>query len=278
VDTRERAKPAGEERPTPQRVLLLANETVAAKGVMDRMKELVGDGTAAVFVVAPALTSSPLKHLAGDVDEAIEAARGRLEASLQALRGLGHEATGEIGDSDPNLALEDALRRFPADEVLIATHPPGRSKWLERDVVEKARADVSVPVTHAVIDMEQGGVVTEIEQLPASADEESATVTAYDLPRMTKREAAAILVGIAGTIALGVLAIICAGDISEEGMSAGCAIRIGLAIAAFIVTVFHGMALLLFASVRYHGRADKLAADMLLYGIPPAILVSAIVG
>ena len=35
--------------------------------------------------------------------------------------------------------MEDALRRFPADEVIISTHPPGRSNWLERDVVERAR-------------------------------------------------------------------------------------------------------------------------------------------
>jgi hypothetical protein len=61
-------------------------------------------------------------------------------------------------------------------------------------------------------------------------------------------------------------------------MSAGCAIRIGLAIAAFIVTVFHVFALLFFGSVRYHGRVSRLAANTLFYGIPPAILISALVG
>ena len=277
MDTRERATPTQDRRDTAKRVLLLANETVDATGAMDRVKELVGDRSADVFVVAPALTSSALKHLTGDVDEAIGAARQRLDASLQALRGLGFDASGEIGDSDPNLALEDALRRFPADEVLISTHPKGRSKWLERDVVEKARADVAVPVTHVVVDMERGGVVSDIEHLPASTRDESATATAYDLPRLSKRDLAAIIVGLVGTIALGVLAVICTGDVSEEGMSAGCAIRIGLAIAAFVVTVFHVIALLLFGSVRYRGRANRLAAEMLLYGIPPAIAVSAIV-
>lgn len=277
MDTRERATPTQDRRGTAKRVLLLANETVDATGAMDRVKELVGDRSADVFVVAPALTSSALKHLTGDVDEAIGAARQRLDASLQALRGLGFDASGEIGDSDPNLALEDALRRFPADEVLISTHPKGRSKWLERDVVEKARADVAVPVTHVVVDMERGGVVSDIEHLPASTRDESATATAYDLPRLSKRDLAAIIVGLVGTIALGVLAVICTGDVSEEGMSAGCAIRIGLAIAAFVVTVFHVIALLLFGSVRYRGRANRLAAEMLLYGIPPAIAVSAIV-
>jgi hypothetical protein len=61
-------------------------------------------------------------------------------------------------------------------------------------------------------------------------------------------------------------------------MSAECAIRIGLAIAAFIVTVFHVAALLFFGSVGYRGRADRIAADMPLYGIPPAIVISLVVG
>jgi hypothetical protein len=60
--------------------------------------------------------------------------------------------------------------------------------------------------------------------------------------------------------------------------SAGCAIRIGHPIAAFIVTVFHVVALLVFGSVRYRGRAERLVADTLLYGIPPAIVISLVVG
>jgi hypothetical protein len=273
----------GASQPPPQppgavkRVLLLANETVGASGVMSHIKELVGGESAEVFVVAPALASSPLKFAAGEVDDAIEAARLRLDSTLHALREMGFAASGEVGDSDPNLALEDALRRFPADEVVIATHPKGRSKWLEWDVVGKARSELSIPITHAVVDLEQGGIVTAVERAPGFPHDEPPTATAYDLPRLTKREAAGALVGIAGTIALGILAITCSGDISEEGMSAGCAIRIGVAIAAFIVTVFHVLALLFFGSVRYHGRASKLAADTLLYGIPPAILISALV-
>ena len=51
--------------------------------------------------------------------------------------------------------MEDALRRFPADEVIISTHPPGRSNWLERDVVERARERFDMPVTHVVVDLER---------------------------------------------------------------------------------------------------------------------------
>jgi hypothetical protein len=272
--------PPGRHEHALKRVLLVANETVAAHGVRDRIKELVGGGDAEVFVVAPALTKTRFQQVTGAVDEAIGEARKRLESSIQALRESGISASGDVGESDPNLALADALRRFPADEVVISTHPPGRSRWLEQDVVERARAEAGVPVTHVVVDMQKGGAeVTDVNRSPARvADPDSGGTTAYDLPRMPPRDYASIAVGIVGTIVLWILSAICLGDVSEEGMSAGCAIRIGLATAAFFVTVFHVAALLFFGSVRYRGRWTSFAANTMLYGVPVAIVIAAIVG
>jgi hypothetical protein len=76
-----------------------------------------------------------------------------------AIGALGLRARGEVGDSDPNVAIEDALRTFPADEVIISTHPPDRSRWLERGVVQRARDDVELPVTHVVVDLEAEAAV-----------------------------------------------------------------------------------------------------------------------
>jgi GABA permease len=73
---------------------------------------------------------------------------------VRAIEALGLRARGEVGDSEPNLAIEDALATFPADEVIISTHPPERSRWLERGVVERARAEVDLPITHVVTDLE----------------------------------------------------------------------------------------------------------------------------
>jgi hypothetical protein len=53
------------------------------------------------------------------------------------------------------VAIEDALAEFDADEVIISTHPPQRSNWLERGVVERARERIDVPVSHVVVDLEQ---------------------------------------------------------------------------------------------------------------------------
>jgi hypothetical protein len=287
--TRTSARPGGSVGPPrpsveyPHRVLLIANETVAAPTVRERISALVGGRQAEVFVVAPALTGSRFKHFAGEVDEAIEAARSRLDACVEALREMGIDASGEVGDSDPNLAMEDALRRFDADEVVISTHPPERSKWLEQDVIEQARREVRQPVTHVVVEDVGGEArVADVERVkesgvPATAGEDE-QMTAYGLPRMSVREVAAIVMGIVGTIVLAVLAGVCVGDVSGESMSAGCAVRIGLAAAAFIVTVFHVAALLFFSSVRYHGRWASFAATTLVLGIPPAIIVSLIVG
>ena len=65
-------------------------------------------------------------------------------------------------------ALEDALRTFPADEVIISTHPPERSKWLERGVVDDARERVPLPITHVVVDLEaESGAATRTARTPA---------------------------------------------------------------------------------------------------------------
>jgi len=135
------------------RMLVVANETVGGENLLAEVRNRCRGRNGEVLVVTPALTASRAAHWASDVDEAIEIARQRMELSLIAIRELGIEAKGEIGDSDPNVAIEDALRAFPADEIVISTHPPDRSRWLERGVVERARERVDLPITHVVVDL-----------------------------------------------------------------------------------------------------------------------------
>lgn len=156
------------ERPVPQappphpagerRILVVANETVAGTELIDEVCRRCRSGEK-VLVVSPAL-NSPLKHWTSDLDEALEDAKARLEASLAAMRAAGIDARGEVGDSDPLQAIEDVLRTFAPDEVIISTHPPGRSNWLERGVVERARERFALPVTHVVVDLEAAGAPT----------------------------------------------------------------------------------------------------------------------
>jgi hypothetical protein len=135
------------------RLLVVANETVQGEALLNEIRDRCHDRRSEVMVVTPALASSRASHWASDIDEAIELARQRMELSLIELKQLGLKAKGEIGDSDPNTAIEDALRVFAADEIVISTHPPDRSRWLEHGVVDKARERIDLPIAHVVVDL-----------------------------------------------------------------------------------------------------------------------------
>ena len=109
-----------------------------------------------MLVVCPAL-NSPLRPWVSDEDGAREAAQRRLDATLARLAAAGVEARGEVGDGDPVQAIDDALRTFGPDEIVISTHPEGRSNWLERGVVSIARERFDVPISHVVVDLAADG-------------------------------------------------------------------------------------------------------------------------
>jgi len=137
-----------------RRILVIANETVGGGTLRETIRRRSEGSRAEVLVVTPAL-NTPLKHWASDEDQARDAARERLDSSLARLKEAGIEARGEIGDGEPLQAIEDALRTFGADEIIISTHPEGRSNWLERGVVSGARERFAVPITHVVVDLER---------------------------------------------------------------------------------------------------------------------------
>jgi hypothetical protein len=136
-----------------RRILVIANETVAGDRLRNEIRQRAEGYQEQVLVVCPAL-NSPLRHWASDDDDARAKAQDRLAASLEGLGQAGIEARGEVGDSEPLQAIEDALRTFGADEIIISTHPEGRSNWLEKGVVTGARERFAVPITHVVVDLE----------------------------------------------------------------------------------------------------------------------------
>ena len=110
--------------PGERRILVIANETVAGHTLRSMILEKSLDVREEVLVVTPAL-NSPLKHWVSDEDGARAEAQDRLDRSLEQLADAGVQARGEIGDGDPLQAIEDALRTFGADEIIISTHPGG---------------------------------------------------------------------------------------------------------------------------------------------------------
>jgi GABA permease len=139
--------------PDVRRILVVANETVVGEKLMTVIGDLALAGQSEFFVVSPALNSR-LRTWTSDEDGARAVAQKRLDATLERLESVGIEARGTIGDLDPLVAIEDAVRTFHPDEIVISTHPEGRSNWLERGIVVAVRERFDLPVQHVVVDLE----------------------------------------------------------------------------------------------------------------------------
>jgi hypothetical protein len=130
--------------------LVVTTTPVDESVLRDRLREHAGPD-AEVRVVAPASDVSPLEWLATDEDKARgEAAEVARSAERVAEDEAAH-AEAEVGDTDPVQAIEDALRQFPAEEVLVVTPPGDEANWLEQDAAAEASERFGVPVTHLVV-------------------------------------------------------------------------------------------------------------------------------
>jgi GABA permease len=139
-----------------RRILVVANETSEGRTLLTTIRSRAPDpGAVRVLLVAPALNSR-FRHWLSDEDEARRAAEERLRHSIDCLDEAEIRADGVVGDADPLQAIDDALRVFRADEIVIATHPEGRSNWLARGFVEKARRRYAQPIIHVVVDATRG--------------------------------------------------------------------------------------------------------------------------
>jgi GNAT superfamily N-acetyltransferase len=134
-----------------RRVLVIANETVDSTRLHETILASVGDAVAAeVVVVAPALNDR-LRHWLSDNDQARRAAESRLANAVENLGDGGVAATGWVGDADPLQAIDDALCFFPADTLIIATHPEAQSHWLAHNLVDRARDRFAGTIIHVQV-------------------------------------------------------------------------------------------------------------------------------
>jgi hypothetical protein len=128
-----------------KKILALVSEPVST----DALRSALGEGTedAEVMVVAPALDSRT-RFWTSDSDEAIARAENVQKETVERLAADDVAAVGDTGESDPLLALQDALATFPADEVVIFTRSEEDQNWAEGDLVEQAQNQFSVPIRH----------------------------------------------------------------------------------------------------------------------------------
>ena len=141
-----------------QHYLIVGNQTLASAELAQAVSERLALGAARFYVVVPAtpphdLYGSVLRALEGEPaseEEARAVATQRLEAELNAIRGAGGEADGEVGDADPLTAIAAVLREHHFDEIVVSTLPDHVSKWLRLDLPRRVAHAFDLPEAHVV--------------------------------------------------------------------------------------------------------------------------------
>jgi hypothetical protein len=135
-----------------KRILVVANETVAGKPLIDAVKRRANSDGIQVHVISP---QNQPKHGYVVYEEHVrDAATNRLEMTLALLRKAGIEADGEVMDPDPYSAVMDALGEQDYDEIIVSTHPGTRSGWLRQGLVDRLQRAARRPVEHVVVDLD----------------------------------------------------------------------------------------------------------------------------
>jgi hypothetical protein len=136
-------------------ILVVANETLGGRELLDAVRERAGEDTRFVLVVPQ---NRPRAGLVVYDDSVHDAAQVRVDLALEVMRAMGIRAIGEVGDPDPYTATIDAVREYRPAEIIISTYPETRSGWLRRDLTERVGEATGLRVTHIVNDIDSEGL------------------------------------------------------------------------------------------------------------------------
>jgi hypothetical protein len=165
-------------------VLVLANETIGGKSLLDRVRERAGEGGNVHFHVVVPQTRP--RHGNVIYDEVVrDSAQVRVDLALEFMRDEGITGTGEVGDGDPFNAAMDAIREHDIDEIIVSTLPATSSGWLRRDLIERLHEESGKPVEHVVVDLQAEGLPFDVTLVVANL-----TVAAPELVERLKALAA----------------------------------------------------------------------------------------
>lgn len=130
-------------------ILVIAIEALAGEQLYGALVE-AGGSDVELDVLSPVAISRS-HYWVSDIDRERAEAQKRLDASLAWAAERGLMAKGEIGDPDPLVGVEDELRAFGADEVVIALHPREHVNWLVNRMIAHLENELDVPVREVAV-------------------------------------------------------------------------------------------------------------------------------
>jgi hypothetical protein len=166
-------------------VLAFLVEVAGGRRLLEALRERTADGASSIAIAAP--QNQPVAGQIVDQDEVREAAQSRVEVTQAVLSEFGVDAVGVVMDPDPPLALDDAVRAFSPDEILISCLAQTRFGLLRRDLVEWAKSRYEAPVVHIPVRIEDDAVRWDVTHTLVVATQ---TVDSPDLLERLKSRAA----------------------------------------------------------------------------------------
>jgi hypothetical protein len=126
------------------RYLVVANQTLGAEPLLERVRACAREGDCRFHLVVPAT------HPKGVWTEGkVRAeAQQRLDEALARFREIGVPVDGEVGDTSPVLAVKDAMLAHTFDAIIVSTLAPGVSRWLRQDLPHRLERISGLPVIH----------------------------------------------------------------------------------------------------------------------------------
>ena len=133
------------------KLLVITSEPVTAEQLRHAVPGDSDPADAEVMVVAPALQQDALHFWLSDADDAIARAEAVRSETVEQLGSEGVPASGDTGESDPLLAITDALQTFPADRIVLFTHPSDEQRYREEVDAGEIRERFGLPVDQASV-------------------------------------------------------------------------------------------------------------------------------
>lgn len=191
-------------------MLVIATDALDGVELVDELADGRSPAELEVAVVAPVVEPSAVRYAVGDLEPARERAERRLRERLAELRHGGVSAFGMVGDTDPLLAAEDALRRFPVEEVLIFERPADQSRWFEDGLFERAQERLEPPIRMVTVEAEGGGGQPVAEERLGNGTvepgrREREVDLGHHLPRFELGNLSMIAIGIVATIVVALI-------------------------------------------------------------------------
>jgi hypothetical protein len=124
------------------RYLVVSDLMVGSIQLKEFIRGRTGEDASSFYLVVPTIPDR--RHLAWDESEAHLIARRRLVNGLEWMREVDPGADGEVGDIDPILAIEDALRTTAFDAIVLAVRERPHRRRLR--IAARARQTFGLPV------------------------------------------------------------------------------------------------------------------------------------